>query len=191
MVNGRHVSNGPGALYRWGAFAARNRWKVVGAWVAFLVLFGAFSFAVKGQFADRFTIPGAESQTAYDLLNERFPSQAGDTARIVFQAKNGHISDPAVQSEISALLSQVSGLPHVAGIESPLDRPQQVNGDGTIAYATILYDKLAPEVPRADINKFVDTADAAESATLRIELGGTIVETVDAPPQGELSAFPA
>jgi len=82
MVNGRHVSNGPGALYRWGAFAARNRWKVVGAWVAFLVLFGAFSFAVKGQFADRFTIPGAESQTAYDLLNERFPSQAGDVARI-------------------------------------------------------------------------------------------------------------
>ena len=172
MTSSRHVSNGPGALYRWGAFAARNRWKVVGAWFVFLVIFGAISFSVKGQFADRFSIPGAESQTAYDLLNKRFPSQAGDTARIVFQAKNGHISDPAVQAEISALLSQVSGLPHVAEIESPLDRPQQVNSDGTIAYATILYDALSPQVPRADIDTFVKTADAAESSDLRIELGG-------------------
>jgi RND superfamily putative drug exporter len=184
MANSRHVSNGPGALYRWGAFAARNRWKVLGAWFVFLVIFGAISFSVKGQFADRFSIPGAESQTAYDLLNKRFPSQAGDTARIVFQAKNGHISEPAVQAEISAVLNQVSTLPHVAGIESPLDRPQQVNADGTIAYATILYDALSPQVPRADIDTFVKTADAAESSTLRIELGGTIVEMVDAPPPG-------
>ena len=71
---------GPGALYRWGAFAVRNRWKVLGGWVVFLIVFGAIAMTFKGTFNDHFSIPGADSQKAYDLLQDRFPAQAGDTA---------------------------------------------------------------------------------------------------------------
>jgi RND superfamily putative drug exporter len=113
----------PGTLYRWGAFAVRNKWKVLGAWLVSMVLFGVISTAVGDEFSDRFTLPGADSQEAYDLLEERFPSQSGETGRIVFQARTGAISDPAVQGEIQALLDTVRGLPHVVDVESPLDRP--------------------------------------------------------------------
>src|SRR5688572_1866316 len=109
-LNGR----GPGALYRWGAFAVRNRWKVLGGWIAFLVVFGGIAFALQGTFSDRFTIPGADSQKAYDLLQERFPAQSGDTATIVFNSESG-ITDPEVQGQITALLDKVTTMPNVVG----------------------------------------------------------------------------
>src|SRR5918992_4871899 len=129
MASRRTYASGPGALYRWGHFAVRNRWKVLGGWLVFMVVFAALSFAVGDEFSDRFTLPGADSQKAYDLLEERFPAQSGDTGRIVFQAKTGAISDPAVQAEIQALLDTVRGLPHVASVESPIDRPYQISAD--------------------------------------------------------------
>ena len=64
---------GPGALYRWGAYAVRNRWKVLGGWIAFLIVFAGIAFTLKGDFNDHFSIPGADSQKAFDLLEERFP----------------------------------------------------------------------------------------------------------------------
>jgi RND superfamily putative drug exporter len=174
----------PGTLYRWGAYAARNKWKVLGGWLVFLVLFAGLSIAVGDEFSDRFTLPGADSQKAYDLLVERFPAQSGETGRIVFQAKSGSISDPAIQAEIQALLNTVSGLPHVASVESPIDRPYQVNGDGTIAYATVLYDDLAAEIPKEDLEALITASDAANSDNLRTEAGGATVEWVEAEQPG-------
>jgi RND superfamily putative drug exporter len=174
----------PGTLYRWGAFAVRNKWKVLGAWLVSMVLFGVISTAVGDEFSDRFTLPGADSQEAYDLLEERFPSQSGETGRIVFQARTGAISDPAVQGEIQALLDTVRGLPHVVDVESPLDRPYQVSADGTIAYATVLYDGLAADIPKEDLEALITTSDAANSDNLRTEVGGATVEWAEAEQPG-------
>jgi len=183
-------TTGPGALYRWGAFSVRNRWKVLGGWIAFLVIFGAFSMALKGEFSDAFTIPHSDSQNALDLLTERFPSEAGDQARVVFQAESG-IADPAVQTQIKSVLDTIATMPHVARIESPLDNPAQINtsdivpqGNGTVAYATVHFDQTAADVPKKDIDAFIATADAAKSDTLGIELGGQIVEQVEAEQPG-------
>ena len=81
---------------RWAHVAVRRRRAVLGVWVAFLVVLGVLSATVGGDLADRFTIPGTESQAALDLLEERFPSQAGDTAQIVVRADSG-VDDPAVR----------------------------------------------------------------------------------------------
>ncbi|MDQ2682540.1 MAG: MMPL family transporter, partial [Chloroflexota bacterium] len=89
----------PSILYRWGTFAFRNRWKVVGGWIASLIIIAGIASVAGGELSDQFSNPGSDSQKGYDLLAERFPSQAGDTAQIVFQAEAG-IADPAVQAEI-------------------------------------------------------------------------------------------
>ena len=44
-------------------------------------------------FTDDFATPGTESQRAYDLLSERFPAQAGDTATLVFSVDDGTLRD--------------------------------------------------------------------------------------------------
>lgn len=175
-------SKGPGALYRWGAFAVRNRWKVLGGWIAFLILFGGISFALKGAFNDHFSIPGADSQRAFDLLEERFPSQSGETATIVFQSDSGIASQEA---QIKSLLDSVATMPHVGAInDSPLSNPANINADGTVGYATVQFDEIASDIPVKDVDKYIAAVDAAATNSLRIEQGGPVVELNEAAEPG-------
>ena len=75
-------------LYRIGRWAFRRRRLVIGLWLGVLVLAGvAAAMAPSGQDED-LSMPGTESQKAFDLLDERFPQSnaQGAEARLVFQA---------------------------------------------------------------------------------------------------------
>lgn len=174
--NRRHANSKPGQLARWTSFVCRNPWKVlIGALVA-VVLFGAVSFSMAGDFSDSFTLPGAESQKAYDLLEERFPQQSGSTATLVFETstENG-FADQAVQAQVQRILDEVTTLPHVVDVLSPFDAANQVSDSGTIAYATIYYDELTSDIPVADAEKLIDVVEASNSESLRVEAGGEVV----------------
>ncbi len=166
----------PGLLARWTSLICHNPWKVlIGALVA-VVLFGAFAFSMAGEFSDSFNLPGAESQKAYDLLEERFPQQSGSTATLVFETNaEGGFTNPDIQAEVQGILDEALALPHVVGVLSPYDAPNQVSESGTIAYATVYYDELTSDIPIADAEKLVDLADASNSETLRVEVGGEVV----------------
>ena len=49
----------------------------------------ALAAGAGGGFVNNFTLPGTESQRALDLLQERFPQQAGDSSQIVFPSATG------------------------------------------------------------------------------------------------------
>src|SRR6266566_1937519 len=102
-------------LSRWARTAARNRGKVLLAWIAGLVAVILLSRTVGGTFANSFSIPGTESQRATDLLKSRFPQQAGDSATVVLQAPAG-LNDPGVQSRVNALLDRAKALPGVSSV---------------------------------------------------------------------------
>jgi putative drug exporter of the RND superfamily len=141
-----------------------------------VIVFGAFAATRAGEFSDSFTLPGAESQAAYTLLEERFPQQAGSSATLVFKTDNpGGIADPGVSAEINGVLDEIAGLPHVVGILSPFDAPQQISEDGAIAYATVAYDKQAGEIPLSDLEELTALVDRSSSASLQVEAGGEIV----------------
>src|SRR5215218_5823859 len=84
-------------LYRLASFSAANRWKVVTAWVAVLLV--AAVATISGmQFSDAaFEIPGTDSARAQNELAREFPG--GDTEdqeqlQLVFQVPSGAITDP-------------------------------------------------------------------------------------------------
>jgi RND superfamily putative drug exporter len=118
---GRTASGRGGPLIRWARFAAQHPGKVLIGWVVGLAVLIGIMTAWGGEFADSFSILGTESQDAVDLLQERFPSQAGDTAQIVFQSSQSDagVTDPAVQARIDEFLAQAAALPEVAGVTSP------------------------------------------------------------------------
>src|SRR6202020_1898139 len=60
---------------------------VVAAWIAAVVGIFAVSSSVGKKTASSFTLPGTGSQQAVDLLQSKFPAQAGDADQLVFQAK--------------------------------------------------------------------------------------------------------
>jgi RND superfamily putative drug exporter len=167
--------NSNGILRRWIEFVVSHPKRVLlGAFVA-LILFGGIAGALRGEFADSFTLPGAESQQAYDLLEERFPQRSGSTATLVFKTTaEGGITGEQAQTEIQALLDEVGALPHVVSIDSPFDRQDQISENGQIAYATVNYDELSTDVPISDAEQLIEVADAANSDTLQVEAGGEI-----------------
>ena len=181
MASRPPVATTPGALYRWGQYATRYKWRVLGAWLLFLIILGGIGGTFRGQFNDAFTLPDTDSQSAYDLLLERFPTQSGDFATIVFQSDRDFRTDEGARAEIQAVLELAAAQPHVVAgeIESPLDRSDQISADGTVAYATVPFDDLAAEIPVSELEGFIAAVDAAQTDSLRIEQGGFIVEQAE------------
>src|SRR6478735_3197063 len=157
-----------GLLSKWASFAARRPKRVVLGWIVALILVGGIATSLGGKFVDTFEIPGSESQQAVDLLQEHFPSQAGDSAQMVFHAPNG-INDPAVKAQIDAALTEAAALPEVVGVTSPFD-VNTISADGTIAYASIQYDKPGNDVDEASFKALESLTEHTDSDQLTVEI---------------------
>ena len=161
-------------IARW---TMRHRRTVVVAWIVATIGILAVSSSVGKKTASSFTLPGTGSQQAVDLLQGRFPSQAGDADQIVFHAKAGKLTDPADRAAIAGTLERVAGLPHVTSVVSPYIPGQRaVSRDGTIAFATVNFDERANALPKAAVDRVITTAESARSPALDVQLGGQAIE---------------
>ena len=93
---------------------------------------------------------------------------------------DGSVSDPDIQTRIADLDAQVAALPHVASVTGPFDPGAlgQVSPKGQIAYTAIVFDKPTEDIPKAAVQRVVDTAEAAAGPGLQIELGGEAISLV-------------
>jgi putative drug exporter of the RND superfamily len=154
-----------------------HRRTVVVAWIVAVVGIFAVSSSVGKKTASSFTLPGTGSQQAVDLLQSKFPAQAGDADQIVLQARTGTLTDAADRSAIESMLARVGRLPHVTNVVSPYAPGQHaISRDGTIGFATVEFDERANALPVTAVNRVISTAEAARSATLNVQLGGQAIE---------------
>src|SRR6266513_2057131 len=105
-------------LTRW---TTAHRRIVVIAWIVLAAGVLASSQALGKRNANNFSLPNTDSQRAIDLLQGRFPAQAGDADQIVFRTRNGKLTDASARAVIVPLLGRIAQLPHVAGVVSPYD----------------------------------------------------------------------
>jgi RND superfamily putative drug exporter len=164
-------------LERLARFSYRRRWIVLGLWVTALLGFSVLSSVAGGDYSQNFSLPGADSQAAYDLLSERFPEHAGETADIVFTAPGG-VDDPAVASTMEGLFDELLAVDHVIGVDSPYaEGAQQISPDGTIAFAKVRFESLDGEsVPLEVGQEILRLADEAETGEVTIEPGGSVIQ---------------
>jgi RND superfamily putative drug exporter len=161
-------------LARW---TIAHRWIVVFSWIvlAFGVL--AASQAIGKRNANNFSLPNTDSQRAVDLLQSRFPAQAGDADQIVFHARTGTLTDAATRATIAPVLARIARLPHVAGVVSPYaPGADAISTTGTIGFATVEFDQRANALPKAAIDRVITTAESLRSRTLQVELGGQAIK---------------
>jgi RND superfamily putative drug exporter len=162
-----------------------HRRTVVVAWIVAAIGIFAISNAVGKKTASSFTLPGTNSQQAVDLLQSRFPAQAGDSDQIVFHAKAGTLSDGAARAAVAATVARVADLPHVTSVVSPYAGGQHaISNDGTIGFATVNFDERANALPKAAVDRVISTAESARSATLDVQLGGQAIEQAQQAPLG-------
>ncbi len=176
---------GPGALARLSGWSFDHRKRVLLLWFAVLILLTVVSQVVGSDFQNKFSGGNSESARAQTFLKQQFPSQAGDTAQIVFHT-TAPISDAANQARIDQVVKQVATLPHVSGVTSPTTPAGQfqVSPDGHIAYATVQLDRLAQDIPTSDIQKIVDTAEAGRADGFDVQLGGQPISATEQPTFG-------
>jgi len=150
---------------------------VVIAWIIAAVGVFALGSSVGKKTASSFTLPGTGSQQAVNLLQSRFPAQAGDADQIVFHAKSGKLTDAADRAAIGAVLTRVSRLPHVTDVVSPYATGQRaISRDGTIAFASVNFNERANALPKAAVDEVIRTAESARSPALDVQLGGQAIE---------------
>jgi RND superfamily putative drug exporter len=161
-------------LTRW---TIAHRRIVVLSWIVLAVGVLAASQAVGKRNANNFSLPNTDSQRAIDLLQSRFPAQAGDADQIVFRTRTGKLTDASTRAVIAPALERIARLPHVADVVSPYAAgAKAVSKAGTIGFATVEFDQRANQLPKAAIDRVINTAEALRSPTLQVELGGQAIE---------------
>jgi RND superfamily putative drug exporter len=165
----------PGGLGRLADVSFRRRRWVVLGWVATLALAAGLVSAFGGDYNADYSAPGSDSSQAQDLLETRFPSQAGDTVDVVVRAPDG-VDTPEVRGEVARLLDQIGSVAHVESVEDPYRTPGAISQDGTTLRATARLDVVNPvDMPVPASERMIEIAEGAARPGLDVALGGQTV----------------
>jgi putative drug exporter of the RND superfamily len=166
-------------LARW---STTHRKYVVIGWIVLLFAVNALAQSAGTSYSNNFTLPNSDAQRASDLLQHSFPTQAGDRDTIVFKVTSGSVKDAAVRSRMSAMFAAVEKLPHVTSVISPYAGAaagRSVSADGRIAFATVVFNEKANNLPKEAGERVVKVAQEAAQPGLQVELGGQAIEATE------------
>ncbi|WP_222193045.1 MMPL family transporter [Modestobacter italicus] len=177
-----------GLLDRLGRFSFRRRWSVAVLWL--LVLAGAVTAAVtsEGPVNTRATIPGIESQDAFDLLAERFPDTPSDSASatLVFVAPDGGpLEAPENRAAVEAALATAAESPQVSRVVPP-SAGASISADGTTGFASVTYDVPSAEVTDESRALLEEAVEQARDDGLTAEMRGSALNSPTAMSATEL-----
>ena len=166
-------------MRRFATWITGHRKTVIAGWIVALVGMGIIAGAAGSDFTEEFSLPNSDSKDALDLLENRFPAQAGDTVQIVYRADSG-VEAPAVKRVMEGVFRQVAALPHVSEVASPYEKggAGAVSADGEIAYATAQLNVTTDKLNDGEVKEIMDTAQEAGRDGLQVEVGGAPVEEV-------------
>jgi putative drug exporter of the RND superfamily len=173
----------PGPLGRIAGAAYRHRGRTLLGWVALIAIVFGLTAGFGGDFEADYSVRGSESKQALDLLEDRFPAQAGDTVDVVVRADQGV---EQARAEVDSLLSDLAATPHVASVDDPYTAPGGISADGRTLVAHLRLDVVNPvDMPVAESEKMLAIAEAAEANGLEVGLGGQSIVTAE---QGEIGS---
>src|SRR3954449_9528597 len=156
------------------AWCHDRRRTVIGLWVgAFILLAGLWATSA-GDYVNNFRLPGTESQRADDLLKNKFPQQAGDSASVVFAVKDGAVLDHKAQ--IDKAIATIKTSPEVLAVSDPSAQGAPVSRDGKITFAQIQFKKSAGDVDAPAVKEMTEqTLKLDGQGGVQVALGGDII----------------
>ncbi|HET6529703.1 MAG TPA: MMPL family transporter [Actinoplanes sp.] len=164
-------------LYRLGRGSFRRRKLVVALWLVLLAALGAAALTLKGPTSSDFTMPGTESQRAIDALQTEFPEASGATGTIVVAAPAGRtLAEPPLTAAVQGLVREANALSGVVGAVDPFTA-RALSPDGRYALIQVQFADRADRVTDAQRTAYERTGAAAESAGLRVEHGGEVMNS--------------
>ena len=172
-----------GPLGRLARVTFRRRGRTVLAWLGALVVAVLLSMSLGGDFTADYSAPGSDSKEAQTLLEDRFPSQAGDTVDVVVRADGGVAGQ---EDAVQDLLAELGTVEHVVAVSDPFQDPAGISQDGTTLVAHLRLDVENPvDMPIADSEQMLEIADAASTEGFQVGLGGQSIVQAE---QGEIGS---
>jgi RND superfamily putative drug exporter len=156
------------------AWCHDRRRTVIGIWVAAFIVLAALWGTAAGDYVNNFNLPGTESQRAYDLLKNKFPQQAGDTATVVFAVKDGSVVDQ--KGQIDKVRATIAKSPEVLAVADPTAQGAPVSKDGKITFAQIQFKAAPGDVdPKAVKTMTENVLKLDGQGGVQVALGGDII----------------
>ncbi|MFF3842290.1 MMPL family transporter [Streptomyces sp. NPDC001930] len=168
-------------LSKLGRLAFRRKGVTLLLWLLVFVGMGVAASSAPPPPADTFSMPGTESQEAFDLLTEKFPDASvdGATARVVVRAPEGtKITTPSTRTDVERLVTELgASSPQVVGVADPYKSPAvSISEDGTTAYMVVTYKVPAAAVDDKAHDALDKATEQAREAGLTVEAGGDAVK---------------
>ena len=174
-----------GSLYRVGRFAARNAVWVLAAWVVIAIGLVVVANSAGRPESDNVTLPGTDSQSATNLLDDKLPEQANGSVPIVFQSDASLAQGHNMQA-VESTAKSLSENQYVQSVVSPFD-PQgasQITKDGKIAYLAVALKVSSGNLDDDEANSVFDAAQPARDAGIRVSAGGYLGQQLSSPSTG-------
>jgi RND superfamily putative drug exporter len=150
-----------GLLARLTRASAHHPWRTLAIWLVAIVAIVVSSQTFGGKLVNDFSIPNSDAQRATDLLQSRFPAQAGDSAQIIFSAPGG-LRAPEARRAITAALSSAAHIPGVTSSGNPYTGSSgAISTSGRIGYAFVQFREQAYMVPKASVTRLEHQISAA------------------------------
>ncbi|MEW1718270.1 MMPL family transporter [Streptomyces sp. NPDC093109] len=170
-------------LYLIGRWAFRRRRLVSCLWLTALVLAGVAAATAPVAEEGDFSMPGTESQKAFDLLDERFPqsNSQGAEARLVFQAPDGQrVTAKENKAAVEEAIGSLDKGGQVASATDPFETGA-VSEDGTIAYSTVTYTVGTVHLTESAKSALESAVSQASGTGLTVEVGGSVLDVEESP----------
>jgi RND superfamily putative drug exporter len=163
-------------------WCSRHRKIILVLWLVALIGSFAATRAAGTNFSTKFQLPNTQSAEALSLLQKDFPAASGSSDQIVLHATSGTLRGAAVAARTQRMLQQVATLPHVRSVASPFTAAGagQISKNGTVAFATVIFDEQTQSLPKAAVKRVITTAQAAGDSQLQVALGGPDIENAEA-----------
>src|SRR3954464_5017898 len=160
-------------LAAWGPHRRRT---VLALWVGAFLLAAVLWGAAAGDYINNFRLPGTESQRAYDLLKDRFPQPAGDTASVVFAVDEGNVLAASHRPQIEKAIDEIKSSPAVLTVGDPFAKGAPVSKDGRITFAQIQFRQAAGDVDVKQVKTMAeDTLKLDGQGGVQVALGGDVI----------------
>lgn len=156
-------------LGRIGRGAARHPWRVLVGFVLALMVVGGAAGGLGAGFTDEVRLGDTDSQQASDLLTDRFPAAAGDTATLVFHV-DGRL-DTAPGGPVGSVVTAVAEQPDVESVT-----PVQVSADGRTGYTTVLYDAKAADLTVGHLERLESAVAPLADEGVEASMRGPVVD---------------
>ncbi len=167
----------------------RFRWPVVLVWILLAVGLTMATNVAGPTTNNEVTLPGTDSQAAFDLLAAEFPPQQNGSSPAVYHALSGRVDDNGPnQAAITKAYESLLTDRDVAAITDPFANPAAglISADGTYAFMPILLTINSAELTEEKAQHFFDQAmDPVAGLDMQAAVGGPIGSALSTPDTAE------